>query len=764
MDDLSGGTLAHYQLLGRLGAGGMGVVYLAQDERLGRRVAIKVLPPDLAADPERIARLGAEARALAAVDHPGIVTIHAVEEAPWSSAVATPGEAGEPLHFLVMEAVEGRTLAELITATGVPAEMVTRVGAAVAEALAAAHARGVVHRDLKPSNVMVATDGRVKVLDFGLAKRAAAPSGELGGDDPTVAQTQAGWIAGTLPYMAPEQLCGAPVTPATDVFALGVLLYEMACGRRPFLGPALAVLAGAILHDEPDWGEVSSRRELAGLVPLLRDLLAKRPKDRPEAAEAARRLLRLHESEREAEVAVPSLAVLPFADLSPDRDQRYFCDGLVDELLTALTALPELRVVSRTSVARFRDTTLDPREIAEQLGVGHLVEGSVRRAGDRLRVGVHLASSEGFQLWSERYERDLDDVFAVQEEIAERIVEALAVSLGPKQRQALARASHRAYTRDTRAYDAYLRGRAFLTAFDRDDRLAAARVQFETALARDPEYAPALAALARLEAETYRNSRPEPEILESADELARRALALAPDLAEAHTALGKVLGARYDYAGAAERFRRAADLQPDDPVAWDELSWALGYRQPPEPVEAERAAREAIRLQPSMVGAHYHLSRALIFQGRLDEAEASARHALELDPSLEFPRLGLTQIALIRRDLPAARAELERLDRIASIPVVLVLRAMVEAAAGNDNRALHHLETAVERGYRDVPFLLQSPDLARLRERSDLGSLFEPVKYESSPDALERGRRGREQYAKGEYTSLEDVKKQNGLA
>lgn len=730
-----GRTLGHYTVEARLGRGGMGEIYLARDTRLDRRVALKVLPETMAADPDRRARFEREARAVAALSHPNIVTIHSVEEA-------------EGLHFLTMELVDGHTLGEVIPDRGFDLEGFLRVAIPLVDAVAAAHAQGIVHRDLKPDNVMVSTSGLVKVLDFGLAKQAApegvAPLAVM----QTVTRTGEGIIVGTVSYMSPEQAEGKPVDARSDVFALGIVLYEMASGHRPFPGDSAVSVLSSILKDTPpSLGDL--RPELPrSLAALVHRCLDKDPARRfQSAAEVRAELERLRQtagrwgvrSWRARRWAViggvaggaallaalvvlavvrpwssrqTAIAVLPFENLSAEPENQYFSDGITEEITSKLARIGRLKVVARAATARYRGARKDPREIGRELGVDYLVDGSVRKAGERVRIGAQLVGvRDGFQLWSEAFEGDIGDVFRLQEDTALEIAEALKLRLSPGEEQAV----RQRLTTNPQAFDAYLRGRALLEYFDDSTKLEVARAHLERALGLDPDYPLALAGLSRVEAQYHRNLDPSPARLRRAEELARRALELRPDLAEAHLAMAQVLGNRFEYAEAAARCREAIRLDDANAYAWDLLSWALAYQQPPDARGAEEAARRAISLQASLIGAHYHLGRALLLQGRYGEAIEAFGQSRQLDPTFETAYVGVAQAYLAQGDGVRAADALARVTKTAGSPVVLMVGAAIQASLGDRAAAFAGLERALGAGYKDAAALRTNPYLATLR-------------------------------------------------
>ena len=415
-----GTQLGTYEILAAIGSGGMGEVYRARDLRLGRDVAIKVLPSEVASSPERLARFDREARTVAGLNHPNIVVLHSIEEE-------------DGIRFLTMELVDGQNLAELISPGGFSVSRILELSIPLADALAAAHERGVVHRDLKPGNVMVTRDGRVKVLDFGLAKLV-----DPGSEAKTVlALSTAGHMVGTVPYMAPEQIRGEDVDVRGDLFALGIIVYELAIGQRPFGGETAVDISHAILRDIPE-PLTRLRSDIPNdLERIVSRCLEKNPRERSQSAlDVANELRRvqrdLERGHRDAPepAGVASIAVLPFVNRSREEDDEYFSDGLADELLNVLAKIRGLRVAARSSAFTFKGKQVTVSEVGKVLNVATVLEGSVRKAGNRVRVSVQLVKvSDGYHLWSETYDRTLDDIFAVQDDIGQSVVNELRSTL-----------------------------------------------------------------------------------------------------------------------------------------------------------------------------------------------------------------------------------------------------------------------------------------------------------------------------------------------
>ncbi len=601
----------------------MSEVYRASDIRLHRDVAVKILPSFLSSDPDRLRRFEQEARAAASLNHPHIVTIHSIEKA-------------RGVHFLTMELIEGKTLDRMIPEGGLPLENFFDFAVALVDAVAAAHEKGIIHRDLKPTNVMVDRRGIVKILDFGLARitELAAPQA-TGVPPPASSQSEAGMVMGTIPYMSPEQLQGKKLDQRSDIFSVGVVLYQMATGKRPFSAETSAELMSSILRDTP-----TPAMELRSDLPISLQRIVERcmAKDVSQRFASARELFGALSQQRQefrfglntdwaSSAPDASVAVLPFLNLSADPENEFFSDGMTEEIINALTQIKKLHVAARTSSFSFKGKHVDLRVVGERLNVRTVLEGSVRRAANQVRITAQLVNVvDGYHLWSESYDREMKDIFQIQEEIARSIAERLKVTLDED------RPLVRAGTDNLEAYQLYVKGRTLF--FQRGQRLRRSLECFQRAVVVDPNYALAWAGLADAYNMIGFYGLAEPEAcLPQARDAAQRSVTLDSSLAETHCALAHVyLYSHTDQSQAGSEFLRAMELNPRYLQAriWYGLfylQWAEGRLE-----EGLQQTKLAAQSDPLSGYAHAMLAAAYVTAGKLEEAVQAVQAALRLDP------------------------------------------------------------------------------------------------------------------------------------
>jgi serine/threonine-protein kinase len=663
-----GRTLSHYRILEKIGAGGMGIVYRARDERLERDVALKVLPAAALANEAARKRFRKEALALSRLNHPNIAAVYDFDTE-------------EGADFLVMEHIQGVTLSQKLAGGLLPEKEVAALGVQIAAALEGAHERGVVHRDLKPGNILVTLKGQAKVLDFGLATLVRPAEQPLR----TEALSQEHPVVGTLPYMAPEQLRGEAVDARSDIYAAGSVLFEMATGQRPFPHDNAARLIDAIQHEAPPAPSGFNRRISPALDAIVLKALDKDPKRRYQSAAELRvdleRLgapppLRVASRPgtrviswalaaagavlglvaaiaglnvggtrdrllgRAAPRRIESLAVLPLANMSGDPEQEYFAEGMTEELITDLAKIGALRVISRTSVIHFKGTDKPVPEIARQLGVDAIVEGSVMKSGGRVRITAQLIDGASDRhLWAQSYERDLMDVLSLQGEVARAIAREIEVKLTPQEQARLASAR----PVNVEAHEAYMKGRYYWNKRDAEG-FEKALASFKRAIEIDPGYAPAYAGLA----DTYHllatyGLLPPSEAIPKERAAALRALEIDDGLAEAHVSLAPILSSYdYDWAGAEREYRRAIELNPGYATAhqyYSSVLLRLGRNE-----EAMAEARRARELDPLSLILRMSVAQCYWTSGRVDQSIEEVRKVLEMDPNFYGAHEGLGQI------------------------------------------------------------------------------------------------------------------------
>ncbi len=730
-----GKRVSHYNVVRSLGSGGMGVVYEAEDTKLGRQVAVKFLPPDLGRDPQTLERFQREARAASALNHPNICTVYAIEQ-----------HDGE--HFIVMELLEGESLLAALARQRFEMGPLIDAAIQIADALEAAHAKGIVHRDIKPANIFINARGQVKILDFGLAKMELtrpATAGNAGPMDETHADldlTTPGTAMGTVAYMSPEQARGHLTDARTDLFSLGTVLYQMATGIMPFQGATSAVVFDAILNRDPAPVTEAAMTIPAEFGRLLDKALEKDRNLRYQTAtELKTDLVRLkrdldsgrNRAATEAEprsgaarTADTSIAVLYFENLSGVKEDEYFRDGITEDIITELSKIKGLKIFPRPTVLSYRDKSVTPQQVGRELNASYVLGGSLRRAGNRLRINTQLMDARtDFPLWSERYDRELQDIFEVQDEIARKIAAALRITLTPQEQQAIAAKP----TTNLQAYDLYLRGKSHVRRVTRQD-LEFGLQMFEGAVALDPEFALPYAGIANICAQYHYHYQRDAAWMDRAVRAAERAAALRPDEPEVMVAQAWIAYAGSHYDEAIASARRAIERKSDCEGAYYVLGRALfaagRYQEVVDMVD------DALVASGDDYNVYVPLNNALGALGK-DEALRNVRQRriqalethLQLVPDDARGRVHLALDYVQARRLDDANREVQ--FAIALRPNDANVQynvACVYCTMNKPEDALTALKRAWENGLKDGDWARRDPDLATLHDHPEFQQLY----------------------------------------
>ncbi|MCM3902251.1 MAG: protein kinase [Pyrinomonadaceae bacterium] len=775
-------TLSHYRIVSKIGAGGMGEVYLAEDNKLDRKVALKILPQEVAADADRMRRFVLEAKSASALNHPNIITIYEIGEA-------------DGRHFIATEYIEGETLLTRLKEQSLSLKSTLEIALQVASALDAAHRAGIVHRDIKPDNVMVRLDGIVKVLDFGLAKLAEKQRGvaETGhGEEahtliapsplrpvPVSPKTNPGMVMGTVAYMSPEQARGTETDALTDIWSFGCVLYEMLTGQKPFQGETMTDVLANIIHCEPDSILAHRKDTPAELERIITKTLCKNKDERYQSAKelfndlkqlqtrllVEAELIRSGEGESLARIQpspfINSIAVLPFANISAEKDNEYFSDGLTEEIIMNLSKLEMLKVVARGSTIRYVKEGKTHKQAANDLGVQFLLEGSVRRQGRDLRITAQLIDAmRDVYLWAETYRGTIEDIFEIQEKVAAEIVQALQLRLSPDEKEIL----KKRFTKNTEAYQLYLQGRFFWNKRS-EAGLKTAIKYFEEAIEKDPQYALAWAGIA----DSYSllgeyGNIPRRELYPKAEAAVNKALEIDNQLAEVHTSLASLLMLRkWDWVNSEKEFKLALELNPNYATAYHWYSqWFLGMGKLEEALRmisraaeldpVSRAilkdkgltlyysrqydgtiemARKTLELDPNYAAAHRLLS--LAYQGKelFDEAIAENRNWGTLTGNKVETTIALAQLYGVSGQIEDAKRIVEVVEKD-KLMIDQLYRglALVYAALGENDIAFKWLEESYQRREESLLSLKVDPKADRLRSDPRFIALLKKIGVE----------------------------------
>jgi non-specific serine/threonine protein kinase len=722
-----GQRISHYRLLEKLGGGGMGVVYRAEDLRLGRSVALKFLPEELLAEPQAVERFQREARAASALNHPHICTIYDIDE-----------DAGRP--FIAMELLEGETLKSLIAKGALEVNRALDLGIEIAAALEAAHSKGIVHRDIKPANIFVTRQGQAKVLDFGLAKllpRAQRVGEAVGvgtsGVSATVDElTSPGSTMGTIAYMSPEQARGEELDARSDLFSFGLVLYEMATGQQAFQGTTSAVIFEAILNRMPSLPSRVNPKVPPALDRIMQKALEKDRAARYASAAGLRADLARLKRELDSGQAVAatagvekSVAVLYFENLSGAKEDEYFRDGMTEDIITELSKIRDLRVFPRAAVLAYRDKVAGGPEVGKQLNAQYVLGGSLRRAGNRLRINAQLIEARsGHAVWAERYDRELKDVFEVQDEIARSITQALRIRLTPQEEKALASKP----TENLQAYDYYLRGRSYARRETRSD-LDFAIQMYEQAIERDPQFALAYAGISYVCGVIYDMHDHSDRWVEKGQAAAERALALDPNAGEALAARARIKVGQKNYEEAIRDALLAIERKPDCDGAYVVLGRAYFCSERWE--EAAALVERAIEKNGDDYNVYVPYELAMERLGRLEKArELRERETRVLELHLQrVPEDTRARILLAGNCAYFNQVE----DAIRELQIATALRpndanilynaACTYGVMQKASEALAMLKRAQSAGYSNWVWAVRDPDLACLYDNREFQAL-----------------------------------------
>jgi len=704
-----GKTISHYRILEELGRGGMGVVYKASDLKLDRMVAIKFLPPHLSTSEDTKARFMQEAKAAAALNHPNILSVYEIDEQDGGM-------------FFVMEYVEGATLkhhmANLKSGTGIPVRQAIEWTSRIAEGLQAAHQKNIVHRDVKPENIMLTRDGQLKIMDFGIAKLKSSSG-----------LTKTGVSLGTLSYMSPEQAQGMVADHRSDIWSLGVVLYEMLTADQPFKAEHEAALLYLVVNEEPPVPSLMDRKIPHQMDVVIKKMLAKDRSERYQSMEEVLKSLqeaRISIEKVPLQVQTKAIAVLPFGNISPDKESDYFSDGLTEELIINLSRLKDIRVVPRTTSMAYKGSTKDARAIGKELATRYILAGSVRKFQENLRIAVELVDVDAdAQLWAETYKGKLADVFDIQEQVSKQIVDALMVKLSPTEKVVLTKRP----TLNAGAFDCYLRARDSLYRYTKDSVETAIQL-FQKAIELDARYAGAYAGLGEAYATLYQTFERKEVWLDKALESGLKALMYDSTLSEAYAALGLAYFHKKALDEALTASQKAIELDPNNFLAY----WILGRinHTSDRDKDAVGLYKKAITLNPDFYSAYGDLQVAYERMGDTDKYRETVKAALEVYPRYlsQHPDDGRAHMFYAITLAQSERIEDAKVEGAKAIqlspgdPLMLYNAACFYSRLGEKPMALQMLHNAIAAGYEFYEWITRDPDLENIRNEPEYVELM----------------------------------------
>ncbi len=699
-----GTIILHYKILEKLGEGGMGVVYKATDTKLDRTVALKFLPSHLSESEDNKSRFLQEAKATAALNHPNIMNVYEINEHDGSL-------------FMVMEFIEGQTLSSYLnkvkTGESIPVDQALEWTIQIATGLKAAHEKNIIHRDIKPANLMVASGGQLKIMDFGLAKLKSS-----------IGITRTGTSLGTLSYMSPEQAQGQSADHRSDLWSLGVVLYEMLTGEQPFKSEHEAGLAYLIINEDPPLPSEMDKKIPHQLDSVVMKILAKDRNKRYRSMEELINTLtsvRVEIQSKKSEAKTKAIAVLPFGNISPDKESDYFSDGLTEELIANLSRLKDIRLIPRTTSMQYKATKKDAQTIGRELGTRYILAGTVRKFQDNLRITVELVDVDAdAQLWAETYKGKIEDVFDIQEQVSKQIVDALMVKLTPTEQVALTKRS----TLNAEAFDYYLRARGFLYRLSKGNTNIAIQL-FLKAIELDPRYAAAYAGLGEAYAYLYQYWDRRETWLEKAVESSLKAQLYDPTLSEAFAALAVAYFNKKMFDDALTAGKKAIDLDPNNHIPY----WILGriYRQMDREQEALELFRKSLEINPDFYTAAGDLRMVYERLGEKEKAEEVTRTAIKFFPDflLRYPEDARARMFFAMNLSSVGKIEEAKSEAAKAIElspgdtVMLYNAACFYASLGEKKLAVDTLKNAITSGWQDYGWIKRDPDFESIRNEPE---------------------------------------------